>query len=411
MEKFMTELEKLKTPGNEKVVGKLMEGVNLIADEYRRRKANEKAAKLEAEGFAKLDEHRKASGLSTKAFVEGVGKTIIESTQPEEVKSKMMNSLSRYARHLTEAAGVMGCIYSMEPVDEIGKEYIASNKIGDLLQKCVLPKSEHKYGDAATARKAGVDQVIQDNGTDIGGIMYKIGRKLIDNDHEKLILLAPVDDAVFKMPYVLHYADTPKAAMDSSNMDTKSFAECIGNAIINSDYTERDKSAMLEGFGHWIKDKATKLGREFNTKYRDMTYYDDPSVQAKFIDEVYKHILRQGRNKFSKQQTFEAQKASDTEITGCVNYFIDGPVSNEPTKVPYRIKLTPSDDKKKASAILTFTYQMPGQQAISHDYYLNPKVVSYRAAAQITNKLFGIEEKLRKMRMEQVYAEHAKLNH
>ena len=96
MEKFMSELEKLKTPDNEKVVGKLMEGVNLIADEYRRRKASEKAAKLEAEGFAKLDEHRTASGLSAKAFIEGVGKTIIDSAQPEEVKEKMDASSFNY---------------------------------------------------------------------------------------------------------------------------------------------------------------------------------------------------------------------------------------------------------------------------------------------------------------------------
>lgn len=210
MEKFMSELEKLRTPENEKVVGKLMEGVNLIADEYRRRKASEKAAKLEAEGFAKLDEHRTASGLSAKAFVEGVGKTILESEQPEEVKEKMMSSLGRYAKHLTEAAGVSGCIYSMEPVDEQCAGYIISNDIGGLLHKCILPNSEHKYGDAATAKKAGVDQVIADNGTDIGGIKYKLSRKLIDSDHEKLFVLMP-EDGSMKMPYVLHYADTPKA--------------------------------------------------------------------------------------------------------------------------------------------------------------------------------------------------------
>jgi len=210
MEKFMSELEKLKTPDNEKVVGKLMEGVNLIADEYRRRKASEKAAKLDAEGFAKLDEHRNASGLSTKAFVEGVGKTILESKQPEEVKAKMMDSLARYAKHLTESAGVCGCIYSMEPVDDQCANYIISNDISGLLHNCILPNAEHKYGDAATAKKAGVDQVIADNGTDIGGIKYKLTRKLVDTDHEKLFVLMP-EDGSMKMPYVMHYADTPKA--------------------------------------------------------------------------------------------------------------------------------------------------------------------------------------------------------
>lgn len=210
MEKFMSELEKLKTPDNEKVVGKLMEGVNLIADEYRRRKASEKAAKLEAEGFAKLDEHRKASGLSTKAFVEGVGKTILESKQPEEVKSKMMDSLARYAKHLTEATAVNGCLYSMEPVDEVAKNYIANNDISGLLNKYVLPNSQHKYGDAATAKKMGIDQVIANNGTDIDGVKYVLSRKLIDDAHEKLFVLMPGDGSA-RVPYMVHYADTPAA--------------------------------------------------------------------------------------------------------------------------------------------------------------------------------------------------------
>ena len=212
MEKFMSELEKLKTPGNEKVVGKLMEGVNLIADEYRRRKAAEQAAKLEAEGFAKLDQHRTASGLSTKAFIEGVGKTIIESSHPEDVKKKMMNSLAKYGKHLTESAG---CIYSLEPLDDAGKDLVISNNITGLLAMC-QPNDNHKYGDAAIARKAGVEEAAK-TGFEENGVKYKLGRKLIDSDHEKLFLFMPEDNSVPMLPYIMHYADAPSTPVASVN--------------------------------------------------------------------------------------------------------------------------------------------------------------------------------------------------
>lgn len=382
MEKFMSELEKLKTPDNEKVVGKLMEGVNLIADEYRRRKASEKAAKLEAEGFASLDAHRKASGLSTKAFVEGVGKTIMESAQPEEIKSKMMNSLSRYARHLTESAGVCGCIYSMEPVDEQCANYIISNNINGLLQNCVLPNSEHKYGDAATAKKSGIDQVISDNGTDINGYKYKLARKLIDSDHEKLFVLTPEDDSM-KMPYVLHYADTPKAAMDSAGMDAKEFTECIGNAIINSDFTEKTKSAMLEGFGQWIKDKTKTVGRKIGSTYGGKTYYDEPEAQARLIDNIVKAIKGISYNKFSKKNDFEIETTGPTNIKGNI-------ICTDDTKAPFTVVISQADDGTK----LTFSYQLPGQQETSKVYTLTPEVKPYLAAAQIRHKLNSIHNQL-----------------
>ena len=103
LEKFLEGVEKLRTPENTKKIDALIEGTNLIAAEYRKRKLREEKARLEAEGFRKLDQHRIDSGLSTKAFIEGVGKTIIESSQPDDIKDKLMENLKLYANYLTES--------------------------------------------------------------------------------------------------------------------------------------------------------------------------------------------------------------------------------------------------------------------------------------------------------------------
>ena len=97
LEKFLEGVEKLRTPENTKKIDALIEGTNLIAAEYHKRKLREEKARLEAEGFRKLDQHRIDSGLSTKAFIEGVGKTIIESSQPDDIKDKLMENLKLYA--------------------------------------------------------------------------------------------------------------------------------------------------------------------------------------------------------------------------------------------------------------------------------------------------------------------------
>lgn len=212
LEKFLEGVEKLRTPQNTKKIDALIEGTNLIASEYRKRKAKEEKARLEAEGFKKLDQHRIDSGLSNKAFIEGVGKTIIESNQPDDVKEKLMESLDMYAKYLTESESVSGCVFGLEPMDEQAKELLSKNDINGLLHKYVLPKDTHKYGDAATARKAGVEKVATDNGTPIDGVQYTISRKLIDTDHEKLFVLSAEGDAN-KLPYILHYADTPSAPL------------------------------------------------------------------------------------------------------------------------------------------------------------------------------------------------------
>lgn len=57
----------------------------------------------EASGFAEIDECRKRSGLSTRAFLEGVGNDIIKSSYPDETKQKLMDKLSDYSKYLTEA--------------------------------------------------------------------------------------------------------------------------------------------------------------------------------------------------------------------------------------------------------------------------------------------------------------------
>ena len=96
-------IKDLETPENRTTIKKLTEGINLMANEYRRRKSAESKALHEAIGFAEIDESRRKSGLSDKAFLEGVGNDIIKSNYPDETKQKLMAKLSDYSKYLTEA--------------------------------------------------------------------------------------------------------------------------------------------------------------------------------------------------------------------------------------------------------------------------------------------------------------------
>jgi hypothetical protein len=104
LEALINGIKNLETPENTKTIKKLTEGITLMANEYRRRKAAETKAITEAKGFAELDELRMRSGLSDRAFLEGVGNDIIKSNHPDEVKQKLMNKLSDYSNYLTESA-------------------------------------------------------------------------------------------------------------------------------------------------------------------------------------------------------------------------------------------------------------------------------------------------------------------
>lgn len=104
LEALINGIKDLETPENTKTIKNLTEGITLMANEYRRRKAAETKAITEAKGFAELDELRKRSGLSDRAFLEGVGNDIIKSNHPDEVKQKLMNKLSDYSNYLTESA-------------------------------------------------------------------------------------------------------------------------------------------------------------------------------------------------------------------------------------------------------------------------------------------------------------------
>lgn len=210
IEKLLEGIQDLKTKGfDPKKIDALTEGINLIASEYRKRKAKEDQAKLEAAGFEQLDEHRKASGLSTKAFVESVGKTIIESEQSEENKEKMMESLGRYAAYL-EAGTVPGCRFGCELLDEKAKEKLGSGDIWSFLQFCVLPETHSLFRDAATARWNQVCDIAEKKSAVLGGKNYKVSRALLDSSHEKLLILSPETPDAMGEAYFMFCADTPK---------------------------------------------------------------------------------------------------------------------------------------------------------------------------------------------------------
>ena len=104
LEALINGIKDLETPENTKTIKKLTEGITLMANEYRKRKASETKAITEARGFAELDDFRKHSGLSDRAFLEGVGNDIIKSNHPDEVKQKLMNKLSDYSNYLTKSS-------------------------------------------------------------------------------------------------------------------------------------------------------------------------------------------------------------------------------------------------------------------------------------------------------------------
>ena len=358
IDKFIDEIQALKAKGyDRKKIDALTEGVNLIAAEYRKRKTKEETrrkAMVEAAGFAQLDKQRKASGLSNKAFVEGVGRTIIECSQPEDIKTRMMESLEKYAKYLTEAATVAGCLFSMEYLNEESKAMLANNDITGLLHKCVLPNVAHQYGDAATAKRAAIEEISANPVSHIGLHTYKVDRKLIDTDHEKLFILSDATDGdqqyPVKGPLLLYYADTP---------------------------------AITESIGSWIKDKAKAASRKFGSTYCGKHYYDDPEVQAKLMDEIFKSIKAASFNKFSKQNEFEVEKVGDTELKGNI-------ICNEKTKVPFTLAVDQSTD----DPTLTLRYQLPGQPTSGNNYKLTPDVKPYLAASQLTNKLRSILRKI-----------------
>lgn len=104
LEALINGIKDLETPENTKTIKKLTEGITMMSNEYRRRKAAETKAITESQSFAELDDFRKRSGLSDRAFLEGVGNDIIKSNYSDEVKQKLMNKLSDYSNYLTESA-------------------------------------------------------------------------------------------------------------------------------------------------------------------------------------------------------------------------------------------------------------------------------------------------------------------
>lgn len=298
IDKFIDEIQALKAKGyDRKKIDALTEGVNLIAAEYRKRKTKEETrrkAMVEAAGFAQLDKQRKASGLSNKAFVEGVGRTIIECSQPEDIKTRMMESLEKYAKYLTEAATVAGCLFSMEYLNEESKAMLANNDITGLLHKCVLPKVAHQYGDAATAKRAAIEEISANPVSHIGLHTYKVDRKLIDTDHEKLFILSDATDGdqqyPVKEPLLLYYADTPSV--------TESTFECATKAVLESDCSTYAKQALVEGIGQWFKDKAKAVGKTIDKKVLGTSYYDSPEEQETLFDYIFQQNKIGPRMKF-----------------------------------------------------------------------------------------------------------------
>lgn len=206
IDKFIDGIQALKTKGYDtKKIDALTEGINLIAAEYRRRKTKEDAQKkamVEAAGFAKLDEQRKATGLSMKAFLEGVGQTIITCNQPDEVKGRMMDTLGKYAS-LTEAADTIATRWAEGHLDDTDKQFLSTGNI-EGFKKHVLERTQMAYRWEAQAK---FDEIANLATTKNGKFKdYTVSRVLINSPDEKLLLLAPAGNAPANAPGFLYAA-------------------------------------------------------------------------------------------------------------------------------------------------------------------------------------------------------------
>jgi hypothetical protein len=366
IDKFIDELQELKKKGYDaKKVDALTEGVNLIAAEYRRRKAKEDAkqkAMVEAAGFAQLDKQCKASGLSKKAFIEGVGRTIIECNQPEDIKTRMMESLEKYVKYLTEAATVAGCLFSMEYLNEESKAMLANNDITGLLHKCVLPNVAHQYGDAATAKRAAIDEISTNPVSHIGLHTYKVDRKLIDTDHEKLFILSDTTDGdpqyPATAPLLLYYADTPKA------VDNTEAAKPIQSSSAYESQSACSGATLTEGVFDKLKENDYAY---FHPKAKEMLI----KTMARKISELTVQDINN-----TAHTSFEDVKISTRVQTNARDIFtnaLDGMITIKPSKdlpaesVSFTIKVVDGTDEDtgKRCALLEKQYQFHGQQVQS----------------------------------------------
>lgn len=189
IDRFIDELQELKKKGYDaKKVDALTEGVNLIAAEYRRRKAKEDAQKkamVESTGFAKLDAQYKASGLSMAAFVEGVGKTIIDSKHPDNIKNRMMDTLGKFAS-LTESANTIATRWAEGTLDDNDKKMLADGNV-EGFKKSVLERTQMAFRWAAQAKFDEVANLVTDKTAMYKG--YSLARAIINTPDEKLLLL------------------------------------------------------------------------------------------------------------------------------------------------------------------------------------------------------------------------------
>lgn len=93
-ELYVSELRKLETPENKAVVEGIIKGFSeILIESYR-------DIGMDIDSYDSLEEYRRKSRMSTKAFVESVGNTIIGSDYPDEKKAKLLDNLERYAKVL-----------------------------------------------------------------------------------------------------------------------------------------------------------------------------------------------------------------------------------------------------------------------------------------------------------------------
>lgn len=274
IDKLLDEIQQLKKKGfSAKKIDALTEGINLIAAEYYKRKAKENARKkalTEATGFAELDRKREASGLPNKEFIEGVGKAIIESSQPDETKNQMMDILGRYVS-LMESADTFATRWVMGPLDEKDKKLLSARDI-EGFKKYVMERSQMAFRWAAQAKFNTVAELAAKKSGEINGTGYTVARALIDTPDEKLLILKPTEGtengvpafayaARANQPTTMESAEGISAAPASASLLTPEEIAAF-RTVSGVLETKRDELAALFDDEEWVENHvvmATEL--------------------------------------------------------------------------------------------------------------------------------------------------------
>ena len=149
-----------------------------------------------------MDSKFKASGMSRKAFVESVGKRIINSDLADDKKEKMLDTLGKYAS-LTESANTIATRWAEGTLDDNDKKMLADGNV-EGFKKSVLERTQMAFRWQAQAKFDEVANLVTDKSAMYKG--YSLARAIINTPDEKLLLLKYAHPAGHSLPSFVYAA-------------------------------------------------------------------------------------------------------------------------------------------------------------------------------------------------------------